>query len=158
MAQPARQTVETTDETVAFRSRRFGNYMVAAERVVHFAEGLIGFPAARRFVLLEPECPDSPFRCLVCLDTPELGFVVCEPRALWPGYATDLPLPAAAEAGDVAVLAIVTVPVDPRQMTANLLAPLVIDSRTRSGQQVVLDTGRYSTRHPILAPAIPTHE
>jgi flagellar assembly factor FliW len=125
---------------------------VPAERVLHFPDGLIGFPTARRFVLLDSPRPESPFRCLVCVDLPEVGFIVCDPVRLWPGYGAEVPLPAEGRSQDLAVLAIVTIPGDPREMTANLLAPLVVDSCSRVGQQVVLDTGRYGTRHPLLVP------
>ncbi len=153
MAEPARETLTPVD-TVSLRSQRFGDYDVPADRVLAFAEGLIGFPTARRFALLDAPRPESPFRCLVCLDLPELGFVVCDPVRLWPDYAADVPVLAGSAAGDVAVLAIVTIPHDAREMTANLMAPLAIDSRTRVGRQVVLDIGRYGTRHPLLAPPI----
>jgi flagellar assembly factor FliW len=129
---------------------------VPADRVLTFPDGLVGLPAARRFALLESGRAGSPFRCLVSLDVPELGFVVCEPTALWPGYGADLPVPPGASPEDVAVLAIVTVPRNPGEMTANLMAPLVIDCRARTGCQLVLDTGRYSTRHALLgAPSAP---
>lgn len=147
MAEPARQTLT---ETIALHSERFGDFEVPADRVLHFPEGLIGFREARRFVLLEPTRPGSPFRCLMSLDVPELSFVVCDPTALWPGYAADLPAPAEGSAEDVAALAIVTVPQNANEMTANLMAPLLLDSRTRTGRQTVLDTGRYSTRHHLL--------
>jgi flagellar assembly factor FliW len=140
---------DSRTETVALRSRRFGSYDVPADRVLVFPEGLIGFADARRFVLLDSARPDSPFRCLVSLDAPELGFVVCDPTALWPSYAADLP-PADAGSDDRAVLAIVTVPHDPSAMTVNLLAPLLFDCVTRTGRQVVLDGDRYSTRHQLL--------
>lgn len=147
MAEPARQALT---ETIALHSERFGDFEVPADRVLHFPEGLIGFREARRFVLLEPTRSGSPFRCLMSLDVPELSFVVCDPTALWPGYAADLPVPAEGSAEDVAALAIVTVPQNATEMTANLMAPLLLDSRTRTGRQTVLDTGRYSTRHHIL--------
>jgi flagellar assembly factor FliW len=151
MAEPARQALSSPD-AVAYRSDRFGDYELPADRVLLFPEGLIGFPDARRLALLEPGRAASPFRCLVCLDAPELGFVVCDPTGLWPGYAAELPLPEELRLEDIAVLAIVTVPADPREMTANLMAPLIIDCRSRTGRQIVLDTGRYSTRHHLLAP------
>jgi flagellar assembly factor FliW len=119
--------------------------------VLVFPEGLVGFRDARRFVLLDSPRPDSPFRCLVSLDFPEIGFVVCDPTRLWPGYVADLPAADGTHPDDRAVLAIVTVPQDPRGMTVNLLAPLVFDCATRAGQQIVLDGERYSTRHPLLA-------
>jgi flagellar assembly factor FliW len=150
VAEPARKALATAD-TVALRSARFGDYDVPAERVLSFTDGLVGFRDAHRFVLLDSTRPESPFRCLVCLDFPELGFVVCDPTRLWPSYAADLPPPESGRAEDQAVLAIVTVPPDPKEMTANLMAPLVVDCTTRTGRQLVLDTGRYATRHPLLA-------
>ncbi len=116
--------------------------------VLSFPEGLIGFRAARRFVLLDSGGSRSPFRRLVSLDVPELAFVVCDPRRFWPGYEIEL-LPSDDDRG---VLVIVTVPGDARDLTANLMAPLVVDPRTGTGRQVVVDTGRYSTRHPLPAP------
>jgi flagellar assembly factor FliW len=138
------------ESPVWLHSKRFGDYEVPSERVLTFAQGLIGFRDARRFALLDASRPGSPFRCLVCLDEPELGFVVCDPVALWPSYAADLPAPDEGRPEDVAVLALVTVPQNALEMTVNLMAPLVVDCRTRSGRQCVLDNGRYSTRHPLL--------
>jgi flagellar assembly factor FliW len=150
MAEPARQTLT---ETVALRSERFGHHDVPVDRVLHFPDGLIGFAGTRRFALLDAGRSESPFRCLVSLEEPDLGFVVCDPCALWPGYADAIPPPAGAVAADLAVLALVTVPADAADMTANLLAPLVIDCRSRTGRQLVLDNGRWSTRHHLLPKA-----
>ena len=131
--------------------RRFGARTVPPDRVVVFPDGLIGFRDARRFALLEPDPADSPLLCLVSLDTPELGFVVCDPTTRWPDYAADLGLVGDLYRDGPVVLAIVTLPPDPRAMTVDLLAPLVIDWETRTGRQIVLDSGRYSTRHPLLS-------
>ncbi len=51
----------------------------------------------------------------------------------------------------VVVLAIVTIPESPREMTANLLAPLVVDCRSREGRQLILDAARFTTRHRLIA-------
>ena len=115
----------------------------AADRILTFPHGLIGFPDARRFALLASDRPASPFRSLACLDVPGLRFVVCEPASVGTTYGPEL------RAEDAAVLVIVTVPGDGRPMTANLMAPLVVDGRTGRGRQVVLDGGCYSTRHPL---------
>jgi len=116
--------------------------------VLTFPEGLIGFRAARRFVLLDSGRSRSPFRRLVSLDVPELTFVVCDPGRFWPGYEIELP----AADDERVVLVIVTVPGNARELTANLMAPLVVNMRTVTGRQVVLDTGRFSTRHPLPTP------
>ena len=151
MAEPAREAL-TKSDTIRLCSERFGDHVLPGDRVLDFPDGLIGFRAARRLVLLDAGRAGSPFRHLVWLDAPETGFMVCDPTVLWPGYADEVP------ADDVPVehrtlFAIVTVPADAREMTANLMAPLVVDRRTRIGRQLVLDTGRYSTRHPLL-PAV----
>jgi flagellar assembly factor FliW len=148
VAEPARQTVA---QTVFIRSKRFGEYEVPVDRILTFRDGLVGFPEAQRFVLLEPSRPGSPFRYLLCVDLPELGFVVCDATVLSPGYRQHIPLLPETRPEDAAVLAIVTVPVEPRAMTANLMAPLVIDSRTGAGRQVVLDTGCHPLRFPIFS-------
>ncbi len=139
--------------TIEVRSQRFGTYRVPEDRILEFPDGLIGFPRCHRFALLEPQRDGSPFRYMLCIDAPDLGFVVCDPEAFCPGYVAAVPRPA--ELGeDVGVLAIVTVPAEPRDMTANLLAPLVVDCATRVGRQIVLEGGGFSTRHRLL-PAAP---
>ena len=35
--------------------------------------------------------------------------------------------------------------------TANLLGPILVNIRTKRGKQIILDDGRYSTKHPILS-------
>jgi flagellar assembly factor FliW len=154
MAEPARETV-TAAETIHVASRRFGTYDVPADRVLTLPDGLVGLPDARRFALLEPTSAGAPFRFMICLDQPDLGFVVCDPEAFAPGYRARLPKSAGATGADTAVLALVTVPANPREMTANLMAPLVVDCATREGRQFVIDAPDLSTRHPLLAPVTP---
>jgi len=152
MAEAARQELTAT-AAVTVQSARFGTHTVPEECILTFAEGLVGIPQATRFWLAEPAGGPSPFRYLLSIDLPDLGFLVCDPCQLWPAYAAELP--AAEGAGDVQVLAIVTVRDEPRTLTANLLAPLLIDCETRRGRQLVLDGSRYSTRQPLTQPTDP---
>ena len=87
-----------------------------------FPAGLIGFPQAQRFVLVEWGGDDSPFRLLRSLDDEGLAFVVVPPDLFFPDYEPEL------EVGEHdVVLVIVTVPDRVQDATANLLGPLVID-------------------------------
>jgi len=139
------------EETIRIVSRRFGTYDVPARQIVRLPEGLIGLPEARRVALLEPKTPGAPFRYMLCVDEPELAFLVCDPDDFFPGYSEHVPRPTGAGPGDVVVLAIVTIPESPREMTANLLAPLVVDCRSREGRQLILDAARFTTRHRLIA-------
>jgi flagellar assembly factor FliW len=136
-------------------SGRFGTFDVPAERVLHFTHGLIGFPTMRRFVILEHR-PGSPFKWMLSLDDPELAFAVADPCELVTGYHPPLDVAArllAIEPGDVGLFAIVTIPSEPSAMTVNLMAPVVVDLRTREARQLVLDGARGDCQYPVLAQA-----
>jgi flagellar assembly factor FliW len=140
-------------ETLAVRSERFGDFAVPVDRVLHFPEGLIGFPRARRFVILDHR-PGSPFKWMLCLDQPELAFAVAEPARMVPEYEPPLELAAralATDPADVALFVIVTIPPDPTAMTVNLMAPVVVDVRTRTSRQLVVEDGRFAASHRVCA-------
>ena len=125
--------------------------------IVSFPAGLVGFPLHTRFRLFEPK-GGYPLKFLQSVEQEDLSFVAIDVAAIKPDYAFDLaPEDAAfldlAKPEEALVLALVVVPEDPRQMTANLAGPLVVNTRTRQGRQVILNTERYPLRFPILDPA-----
>ena len=132
---------------------RFGTLTVDENQIIRFTKGILGFEGIERYVLL-PHGEESPFMFLQAVDVPELAFVVTDPTRFVPGYqvkvyADDLEGIEYAESDEVSILAIVRVPPDPREMTANLLAPLVINMRNRLAKQVVQQDSSYSVRHRI---------
>jgi len=153
MQGPAR--IATEPEMIHVRSTRFGELSVPADRVLHFPQGLIGFPRARRFVILDHR-PGSPFKWMLCLEQPDVAFAVVEPARMVPGYQAPLELAArtlGADPADVALFVIVTIPSDPTAMTVNLMAPVIVDVRTRRSRQLVLEDGRSDPSYRVCAPA-----
>ncbi|MDP2872543.1 MAG: flagellar assembly protein FliW [Bacillota bacterium] len=143
-----------------------GRVEIAQESVFGFANGLPGFPAARRFGLVARK-QDSPFAWMVSLDQPDLAFVIVNPFELFPSYSPrlspeDLHCLGLAEQGEAVLYAIVNVPDDPKEMTLNLRAPVALNPAQRVGRQAILAGQEYSTRHPVLggdpAPRPPTDE
>jgi len=110
------------------------------------AGGLIGVPRLRRFVLERGSDDTAPFHLLVSLDGTGSCLVVCDATVLWPEYAEEVRA-ASRTAGASAVLAIVTA--RRGALTANLVAPLVVDLVTGSARQIVLDDTAWSTRTPL---------
>jgi flagellar assembly factor FliW len=134
------------------RTTRFGVIQIAEDRVITFPKGLLGFPAAKRYCLLEPG-EDACFFWLQSLDDPSLAFVVTDPALFVPDYSVpirpeqmgDLAL---ARLEDAQVFVIVN-KVD-TTLTGNLQGPLVVNTLTRAGEQMVLAEKRWTTRHPLV--------
>ncbi len=130
--------------------------MVTDNEILNCPDGLYGFEQEMQFALLpfDPNI-DSPLEWLQSLTTPELAFVITDPAPFVPDYEVALTTEDRRAIGlgeDEAfqTRVIVTVPEDYRQMTGNLLAPLVIHPRMNTGKQVVLTQPDYNTRHPLL--------
>jgi flagellar assembly factor FliW len=125
----------------------------AADHALVFAEGLVGFPDWRRFVLMTTEDEDSPVATLVSLDDPNVELMVTDPRLLVPDY--DLKLSADQRASldlpaDAVPVVYCTLTLgSDGLLTANLLGPLVVNPLTRRGRQIVLTDSAYTTRHPV---------
>lgn len=141
---------------VKFNSTRFGGLVVEEKKIISFPNGILGLPDAKRFMMLDYE-GDVPFKWLQCVDEPALAFLVVEPDFIKPDYKITLRMSDIAEIGeaedkDVVIMAILTIPEgNPKGMTANLRGPLVINSLTLRGKQVVLEDDRYLIRYPLFS-------
>lgn len=125
------------------------------EQEFNFAEGLLGFPQCNRYKLerFRPaDGTETPFFLLRCLDE-DLSFPVIHPASL----GIDYRLPAnrdllnalnAATGEQLMVLLIVTVRDRVEDTTVNLQGPLVLNSTSGLGLQLVVE--QYPLRHPML--------
>ncbi len=137
------------------RTTRFGTLNIAEDRVISFPKGLLGFSQQKRYCLLEPG-EDSAFFWLQSLEEPSLAFVVTDPALFVPEYSVpirpeqmqDLAL---GRLEDAQVFVIVN-KVD-QHLTGNLQGPLVINTMTRTGEQMVLAEKRWTTRHLLMKAA-----
>ena len=140
-------------ETVAVDHQRFGRMEIPADQVLVF-DGLPGFADARRFALLRHD-RDSTFLWLVCLDRPDLAFIVTDPCQFFPDYLPKLSVSQlgaveAQAAGAVEVYVIATV--REGSTTLNLAAPVLVNSEARRGAQVILDQAQHGTHEPLPEP------
>jgi flagellar assembly factor FliW len=142
--------------TITIESHALGRLTESTDRIITFASGLPGFPEARRFVLLHNHLK-APFYCLHAVDDPSLAFVVTDPTALVPDYrpkngASTLHELQASSPEDLQALVTLTIPPGrPREMTANLMSPLLINPEQGLGKQVVIEKPHYSHQHPVIA-------
>lgn len=124
-----------------------------------FEHGLPGFPDVRNFVLLNTELAREPFSILRCLDLDGVEFVVVPPNLFFPDYAPEIDDTTVERLGvtsaeDVLLLVILTVKESAADITANLLAPVVINSTTCKAAQVVLNDPELAVDTPLFSAAV----
>jgi flagellar assembly factor FliW len=140
---------------VLVRSERLGDLDVADDKVLTFPDGLVGFPGDTRFVMVEVADGDS-YRWLQSTDDPALSFLTVIPWPFFPDYEPEVDDQTSHELGlreasEAIVLCVVTVRENsPDPVTANLLGPLVINSVSRVGRQVVLAESSYPARAALV--------
>jgi len=129
-----------------------------------FTHPLPGFPGLRRFVLVRLDDtgsrdavdtqghePGSVLFELRSLERPDVRFLTAVPSAFFPDYQVELDAKSCDELGltdpdDALVLVILTMGSDAGATTANLLAPVVINARTRTGAQMILSGSDWPVR------------
>lgn len=139
------------------RTTRFGVIDIAEDRVITFPKGLLGFSTFTRYCLLEPG-DDACFFWLQSVDEPGLAFVVTDPSLFVRDYAVpirpeqmaDLALARLEEAQVFVIVNKVN-----GYLTGNLQGPLVVNTQTRQGEQLVLAEKRWTTRHELVRVSVP---
>lgn len=125
--------------------------------VVVFPEGIPGFPELTRYALVRLDDAGVVLD-LQSVEDDSVRFVVVPSVAFFPDYAPEIDEATAArlgllEQGDGApeplVLLVVTVGPTLAESTANLLAPIVVNSADQVAAQVVLDDPTLPLRAPL---------
>jgi flagellar assembly factor FliW len=134
------------------QTTRFGMLDVDSSRIIHFAEGLLGFAGHHRFALIQTT-QDAAFYWMQSVEDPAVAFVVCDPFLFVSDYQVPVRSDEVSELelngiDDCQILTIVNRVGD--QLTGNLLGPLVVGATSMKGKQMVLSDKRYSTRQPLM--------
>lgn len=141
------------------RSLNFGELTYEPADVIRFDDGLPGFPTLKEFILLASE-EFQPLQYLQAVNDPPIAFPVINPSTIKKDYRVALPSEDAQQIGaagpeDLLVYAIVTIPKEVERTTVNLLAPIILNSRTMVGKQVVLHGSDYPVQYPIWSVETP---
>ena len=132
----------------------FGKLDIPEDKIIHFHDGLPGFPQIHRFAVLELE-ELKPFHYLLALDDPPIALYIINPFMVDPTYEfrltdSDMEDLNSTNSAELAVFSVATIPDDPSQATINLMAPIVINEKECCGKQVILHESNYSVKHPLL--------
>ncbi len=138
-------------------TRKFGEIIIDETKILTMPEGLPGFPGFERFVLLE-DPKTAPFCWLQSLEEPDLALVIMDPLVFKPDYKIGLEKFICdmnwADVKEENLLVYVVVNItgeeENKKITANLMGPLVINSKNNEIVQVVISDSTYSYQYNIL--------
>ena len=143
------------------QSKAHGSCDIDDKQLIRFANGLFGFEKHIEFALLD--ATQHPFYWLQSLRDVDISFLLINPYLFRSDYVLEVPDSDIEEIGspdpdDILVFAIVTVPEDVREMTANLQGPLIINRRDGLGRQSIHLNSTWKTRHRIIGEADSTQD
>lgn len=143
----------TLERTISINLPRFGECTYLESEVITFPWGLPGFAHLRNFLVLQVP-NNSGFIWLQSLDDVKIALPLADPWALFDTYDPRLPQYAKVALNldspeDFVLLCVVVVTENAAEMSMNLLAPIVINLKSRTGRQVMLENTDYSVRTPV---------
>lgn len=123
--------------------------------VITLAHPMPGFPDLERFTLVQVD-DDGVLCSLASLDRPGLRFLVVPPVTFFPDYTPEVDEGILTELGsasvdDLVVLCVLTAGESLATTTANLAAPVVVDTVSHRAVQVLLDDPALSVATPLVA-------
>ena len=140
---------------------RFGEIEIADDEVITFPDGLPGFAGMHKMALIgggtlpgvESDADHHMLYWIQDTVDPDLAFLTLVPWGVYPDYDIDID-PAdveGADPDDLCVLSIVTVRREDGgvRMTSNLLAPVVINTVTQTGRQLILSDASWPVHAPL---------
>jgi flagellar assembly factor FliW len=118
--------------------------------ILIFEQGLPGFLDEKQFVLLPIEGIE--LSLLQSLQTSQLAFVTTDPFQFYKQYdfelsTADLEFLELKDEKDVNVQVIITVADPYEKSTANLQAPVIINTKNNKCKQIILSDSKYRTKH-----------
>lgn len=132
---------------------RFGELQVNKDDIISFKEGILGFEDLRKFFIVDPG-DNTLIMWLQSVEDGSVAFPIIEPKIFKPDYIVKL-LPSELlsleleSVNNAKVYSILTIPKDITEMSANIKAPIVINSQSNLARQIVLQDNKLSVRYEM---------
>lgn len=132
----------------------FGTVTYNRQDLVHFSEGIIGFPRYRDYLPLPFEPDSDRMLCLQSIEEPEVSFILMNPFVLMKDYCPAvnqevLKLLKCEDPNDLSYYVIAVIREPFTESTVNLKCPVAVNSKNRLAIQYVLENTEYTLRHPL---------
>lgn len=137
-------------------TRMFGAIDIADDKIITMDKGMIGFPELTHFALIfDEEKKDKAFKImwLQSMDDGDIAFPVTDPICIKEDYAPSVNDEIIAPLGEMHaentyLLVTVTVPKQIENFSVNLKAPIVINTDSNKGAQIITEDD-YPVKYKI---------
>ena len=138
------------------KTRYFGEIDLGEDKIITLERGLIGFEEYKKYTILyDSEQEERPaISWLQSLDEPGLALPIVSPLVVKPDYNPVVEDELLMNIGELTeenlvILLTLTVPEDVKKMTTNLKAPIIINSDTRKGVQLIVENQDYEVKYKV---------
>ncbi len=135
-------------------SRIFGLINIEDEKLIHFVNGIVGFPQLTEFALIHDTEKQGGIQWLQSMQEPQFAIPVMNPLDVVDDYNPQVEDELLKPIGgldpeNMLVLVTVVVPNDLTKMSVNLRGPIVINATNRKACQVITEGEEYPVKFPI---------
>ncbi|MFT8313954.1 MAG: flagellar assembly protein FliW [Clostridium sp.] len=136
------------------KTKYHGTIEYKEEEIIYFKKGIPGFQDLKKFVLFPAEENDF-FSVLHSVEDNNIGFIVVSPFNVKKDYEIELNDAVLKdldikEEKDVLIFNTVTLSSEVSKITSNLKAPIVINIKTKLGEQIILNDEKYEIKYPLF--------
>lgn len=137
-------------------TRLFGTIDIAEDKVIEFPMGMIGFEQLKNFAIIydiERE-ERSKISWLQSMDEPMLAFPIIHPSEIYENYSPIVEDELMKNIGDpadadVLIFTTLSIPSDLTKMTANLKAPIIINTEAKKAMQIIVENEDYPVKYNV---------
>ena len=137
-------------------TKQFGTIAIEEDKVITMMTDLPGFPGMKRFIILEHE-KTRPFYWFQCIDNPDLALTIINPYLFKPDYSVafepilkDMKWESDGRDNLKIYVVVNASTAFVEKITANLIAPILINTSRYEAIQLVIYDSPYSHKHPIF--------
>lgn len=139
-------------------TRCFGQIDIEEDKIIDFPSGILGFEDNKQFTLIydvKKNGEKAKIAWLQAVGEQELALPVINPFDVVEVYDPIFNETLMKDLGEInsdnaAVFLVVTVPSDITKTTANLKAPIIINSDIRVGAQIIVENKEYVIKYPVM--------
>lgn len=132
----------------------FGEIDVQDDKIVNFADDMLGFEGFSKFLFMSDDKEESKFSWLQCIDDVDIVLTLFNIFAVMPDYSPNVPIEHLEGLGefeeeDLEIFCVAKIPRNVEEMSINLKAPIVINTKNNKAKQVIVSNDDYPIKYKI---------